>query len=190
MLTVLRKIPSALFIRIWKDGKKNQNKFLIQRLLRFFLVYLRLLYWDHFFLTFTLCDLFLENSDIDIANYADNYSTSSNLDSVIFKLQKSNERIFRWFHNNNLISNAEKSHLIVSSKENLEIQVSGCSLRNEGSVKLLGVDINNNFNFDYQVSQLCRKASKKLHVLASIAKYMYINQWRMLMKAFVSSQYS
>ena len=175
MLTVLIKIPCTLFIRIWKDGKKNQNKFLIQRLLRLFSVYLRVLYWDHFFLTFTLCDLFLENSDIDIANYADNSSTSSNLDSVIFKLQKSTKRIFRWFHNNNLISNAEKIHLIMTSKDNLEIQVSGCSISNEDCVKLLWIDINNNFNFDYHVSQLCRKASKKLHILASIAKYMYIN---------------
>ena len=56
-----------------------------------------------------ICDLFLENSDIDIANYADYnrlYACSSHLDFVIFKLQKNTERIFRWFHNNNLISNA------------------------------------------------------------------------------------
>ena len=44
------------------------------------------------------------------------------IESVIFKLQKSTERIFKWFRNNNLTSNAEKSQLIVSSKENLEIQ--------------------------------------------------------------------
>ena len=79
-------------------------------------------------------DLFIENSDIDIANYADDntpYACSSDLDSVIFKLQKNTERIFRWFYNNNLISNAEKSHQIVSTKKNLEIQVSSCSIRNE-----------------------------------------------------------
>ena len=69
-------------------------------------------------------DLVLENSDIDIANYADDntpYACSSDLDSILFKPQKNTERIFRWFYSNNLISNAEKSHLIVSTKENLEI---------------------------------------------------------------------
>ena len=38
-----------------------------------------------------ICDLFLENSDIVIAIYADDstpYACSSDLDSVIFKLQK------------------------------------------------------------------------------------------------------
>ena len=77
-----------------------------------------------------ICDLFLKNSDIDIANYDDDNTPcdcSSDLDSIIFKLQKNTERIFRWLHNNNLISNAEKSHLIVNSEENLEIQVSSCS---------------------------------------------------------------
>ena len=71
-------------------------------------------------------DLFLEDSDIDIANYSDDntpYACSSDLNSAIFKLQRNTEKIFRWFYNNNLISTAEKSHLIVSTKENLEIQV-------------------------------------------------------------------
>ena len=79
-----------------------------------------------------ISDLFLENSDINIANFADDntpYACSSDLDSVILKFQKNTERIFRWFHNNNLISNAGNSHLIVSSKENLKIQVSSCSIR-------------------------------------------------------------
>ena len=140
-----------------------------------------------------ICDLFIENSDIDIANHGDDntpYACSSDLDFVIFKLQKNTERIFRWSYNNNLISNAERSHLIVSTKKNLEIQVSSCSIRNEDSVKLLGIHLNNDLNFDYHVNQLCKNASKKLHALARIAKYMDINKRRMLMKAFVSSQFS
>ena len=140
-----------------------------------------------------ICDLFIENSDIDIANYADDntpHACSSDLDSAIFKFQKNTEIIFRWFYNNNLISNAEKSHLIVSTKKNLEIQVSSCSIRNEDSVKLLRIHFNNDLNFDYHVNQLYKKTSKKLHALARIAKYMDINKRRMLMKAFVSSQFS
>ena len=114
----------------------------------------------------------------------------SDLNSVIFKLQKNTEKNFRWFYNSNLISNAEKSHLIVSTKKNVEIQVSYCPKKNEDSVKLLGIHLNNDLNFDYHVNQLCKKASKKLHALARIAKYMEINKQRMLMKAFVSSQFS
>ena len=123
-----------------------------------------------------ICDLFIENSDTDIANYADDntpYTCSSDLDSIIFKLQKNTERIFRWFYNNNLISNAETSHLIVSTKK-----------------KPLGIHLNNGLDFDYHVNQLCKKASKKLRALARIAKYIDINKRRILMKAFVFLQFS
>ena len=44
---------------------------------------------------YIICDLFLENSHIDIANYADDntlYACSSDLDSVLLKLQKNTDR--------------------------------------------------------------------------------------------------
>ena len=77
-----------------------------------------------------IVNLLFENSDDDIANYADDnppYTCLSESDFVIFKLQKNIERIFRWFHNNNLISKAEKCDLIVSFKENLQIKDPSCS---------------------------------------------------------------
>ena len=120
--------------------------------------------------------LLFENSDI-IANYDDDntpYAGSSDLYSVIFKIQKKTQKEF---------SNAENSHLLVSSKENLDIQVSSCSIRNEDSVKLLGIHINNNWSFEYHVSQSCKKRSKKLYTLARIVKYMGINKRRRLLWA-------
>ena len=52
----------------------------------------------------------------------------------------------------------------MSSDENLEIQVASCSMRDEDSVKLLGIHIKDNLNFDYHVNQICKKESKKIHV--------------------------
>lgn len=78
----------------------------------------------------------------------------------------------------------------MSSKENVEIQVSSCSKRNEDSVKLLGIHVNNNLKFDCHVNQLCKEANKKFHSLARIATLININKRRMLMKDFVFSQFS
>ena len=58
-------------------------------------------------------------------------------------------------------------------------------MRNEDSIKLLVIHVNNNLNFDYHVNQLCKKASTKLHDLARIAKYMDINKRRMVMKTYI-----
>ena len=49
---------------------------------------------------------------------------------------------------------------------------------------------NSNLNFDFYVNKLCKKASENLYAFARIAKYMDINKWRMLMKAFLSWQFS
>ena len=104
--------------------------------------------------------------------------------------RKTPKEFLNGFITTTLILNVEKSNLIVATKENLELEVSCCSIRIEDSVKLFGIHINNKLNFDYHVNQLCKKASKKLHALARIAKYMDINKQRMLMKVFVSSEFS
>ena len=67
--------------------------------------------------------------------------------------------------------------LLVSSKENLEIQVSSCSIKNEdllNIVKLLWININNNFYFDYHVNYLCKEEGKNIQTLDRITKYMNI----------------
>ena len=86
-------------------------------LLRFFLLYLGFYIGiTSFFFNNYICNLFFKNEDFDNANYADDntHACSSDPDSVIFKLSKHTEKIFKWIHNNN-ISNTETSHLIVSS---------------------------------------------------------------------------
>ena len=72
----------------------------------------------------------------------------------------------------------------------MRFQVSSCSIRNGDSVKLSGIHISNNLNFDYHANQLCKKASKKLHILARIANFMDIKKRRMLKTAIASSQFS
>ena len=78
----------------------------------------------------------------------------------------------------------------MNPNENLEIQVLGCSIRNRESVKLLGIHIDNNLNFDCHFNQPYKKAIEKLHSFAKIGKYMDINKRRMLMKTFLSSLFS
>ena len=70
---------------------------------------------------------------------------------------------------------------LILSMLNLRIQVSSSCIKNKDNVKLLGIHINNSFNFDYHVNQQCEKASKKLHALARVAKYTDINKRKTLM---------
>ena len=60
----------------------------------------------------------------------------------------------------------------------------------EEKVKLLGTYIDNRLNFDYHISQPCKKAGKNLRALARVFKYMNISQRKLIANAFIMSQLS
>ena len=140
-----------------------------------------------------ICDLFFEDINLDVANYADDttpYSSGCDFNTILNNLQKGVEKIFEWFLENGLKANADKCHLLLSSKDHAKIEIANYPVYNIDRVKLLGVHIEGKLNFHFHISQLCKKASQKLHALARICKYMDTNKRRMLMKSFITSQFS
>ena len=109
---------------------------------------------------------------------------------ILEKLEKGIQSMFDWFPENFLKANDDKSNLIASSKVPVDIQISHIKVTSESRVKLLGIHIDNRLNFDYDVSQLCKKASKKLHALARILKYVETSKRRVLVNSFITSQFS
>ena len=87
--------------------------------------------------------------------------------------------------------NPDKCHLLLSNHDNdcylkVEDEVIVC----EKSVKLLGVTIDNKLNFNEHVSKLCKKANQKLHALARVSCFMPQDKLRIVMKAFIESQFA
>ena len=96
-----------------------------------------------------LSDLFLVVQNVDFASYADDntiYDAGDNIDEVIFSLQESSKKLFKWFANNQMKANEGKCHLIVSTNELTEIQIGDFAIKNSASEKLLGVNINVKLN--------------------------------------------
>ena len=56
-------------------------------------------------------------------------------------------------------------------------------------LKLLGIEIGRNLNFDDHVISLCKKVGRILAVLARSSKFMSFKQKRILMKTFAESQF-
>ena len=86
--------------------------------------------------------------------------------------------------------NADKRQLITSSKTRVGIKVSNITIMSEEKVKLLGVSIDNRLNFNYHISQLCKRAGKKVHALTRVFKYMKISELKLIPNAFMMSQFS
>ena len=110
-----------------------------------------------------ICDLFFEVRDSEYGSFADDTTPNSCLPEMIptlEKLKKGIQSMFDWSSENILKANADKCHLIASSKVPADIQISDLKVTSESRVKLLGIHIHNRLNFDYHVSQLCKKNSK------------------------------
>ena len=97
----------------------------------------------------------------------------------------------KWFKDNFLKLNPEKCKLLISNcKEDICLILDNEVIECSESVKLLGVSIDNRLNFNEHVSNLCNKVSIKLHALARISNFMSQDKLRLLMKAFIESQFS
>ena len=117
-------------------------------------------------------DLFFEVRDLEYASFSDDTTPYSCLPEMIPILEKCIKSMFDWFSENFLKANADKCHLTASSKVPVDIQISDIKVTSESRVKPLGVLIDNRLNFDYHISQPCKKAVEKLHALARIFKYL------------------
>ena len=73
-----------------------------------------------------LSDLFLVVQNVDFSGYADDdtiYDAGANIDEVLFSLQESSKKHFKWFADNQMKTNEDKCHLTVSTDKLTQIQI-------------------------------------------------------------------
>ena len=139
-----------------------------------------------------LCDLFYFLEDLDIASYADDttiYTVKENKESVINALEASSLPLYTWFNNNFMKANSDKSHILLSCSEPSTALIDGSSIESNTKEILLGITIDRDLKFDEHVNNLCKKACQKLNALVRLAPFMNVDKKRMIMKAFIESQF-
>ena len=87
-------------------------------------------------------------------------------------------------------TNADKCHLLVNSKEKVCTEIGPYNIETSEQQKLLGVLIDNKLTFDKHINNSCAKASQKLNALCRVSSFMSTNNKRLVMKVFISSQFS
>ena len=128
-----------------------------------------------------------------MANYADDcspYECSDSIDEVIQKLESDSRYLIEWYENNYLVPNPDKWHLLLSeSGDNLLVNVGNKCISNSSEENILGVYFDNKLNFNSHLVKLCKRASQKLHALARVSNFMGCEQRKIIMNAFISSQF-
>ena len=105
------------------------------------------------FYTIFLCDLFYFEEYIDVASYADDntpYSTDSNVENTISRLESSSARLFNQFQQNPMKANLDKCCLLLSVNQNKLTNINRNAIHNSAPEKLLGISINTISKFDIQ----------------------------------------
>ena len=99
--------------------------------------------------------------------------------------------LLEWFNNNFFTLNPGKCKLLISDKQDdLSIDIEGKLIICEKTVKLLGIKIDNLLTFSDHISSICKKVSLKWHALARVSWFMDQDKLRLLLKAFIESQFS
>ena len=139
-----------------------------------------------------LADLFLIHSGIDIVNFANDnrpYLSAKNVD-IIESLERASVSLFWWFENNLLKGNADKCHFLVSTNQEVSLNVNNFKTKNSDYEKLLGVKFDSKLRFDQHITDLCRRASRKIHALARVTLFMTLSKRRLLMNSFFKTQFN
>ena len=83
--------------------------------------------------------------------------------------------------------NEDKCHLLVGGykHESILAKIGDARIWESNKQKVLGVHIDRTLSFDKHVSDLCKKAGRKLSVLRRLSSYITLTQRRILMKSFI-----
>ena len=140
-------------------------------------------------------DIFLLLNETEICNYADDtsiYCSHIELQEVTLRLDNHTAKLSNWFAEKFMKLNEEKCHLLIFCEEDIEISInlSTSVIKERKEEKLLGVLIDQKLNFKQHLNTVCRNASQKLHAPARASAYMPEEKTRIVMKAFIMSQFS
>ena len=126
-------------------------------------------------------------------NYADDttpYVIGNNAEEVVSELKAITQKLFTWFAQNEMKANLNKCHLILSTTDAFNFEISETVIHNSNSKKLLGVIFDNKLKFEKHIITICLRANRKLNALARLTPYMELGKRRILMNAFLNSQFN
>ena len=140
-------------------------------------------------------DLFFTINQTDICNYADDtslHASNNNLSNLIHDLEHDSLLAIEWFNNNYMKLNETKCHFLISGHkfEHTFANIGNVKIWEEQCVNLLGINIDSRLSFKIHVETIIKKAGRKLTALIRLLNILTLNQRKILMKAFIDSQFN
>ena len=140
-------------------------------------------------------DLFFLVEETEICNYADNtiiYVCGHELEHIVSSLKTDAEKLSKFILDNSIRLNPDTCHLLIFWEKTTDVsmQIAATTITESVEEKLLSVTLDRNLDLKNHVNILCKIAGQKLHALARISNYIDVEKLRVMMNAFVVSQFS
>ena len=144
-------------------------------------------------------DIFFFLDKAQIANFADDnstYAVEKDVMTLLKTLETETFSVLHWFRFNEMKSNSSKCHLFVADMNHKYyysksyIYLENEFLENEETVKLLGMNIDQNLDFEKHITCLLKKGNQKLHALMRIKNYLTEDRLKLVMRTFIESQFN
>ena len=118
------------------------------------------------------------------------YVSHKNLDLATVTLQNSLNELYKWYKNNRLKINVDKTKVMLlksSSSDKLNIFIENHQIEQVKSIRYLGVEVDENLSWKQHIDKLCKSLSFKIHSLGLLRKYLDARLLNILYKTIIQS---
>ena len=116
------------------------------------------------------------------------------METLLDILEKESETARKWFKQNQMIVNPDKFEAMVlgrhKQKEKINLNINEAEIKGQNSVTLLGVEIDNELNFNNHISNICKKAGNKINAISRIQNFLDQKEKEALVNTFVYSNFN
>ena len=130
-----------------------------------------------------------------LAKFADNYTIHANsveMERLLAILENESETVIKWFKQNRMTVNLDKIQAIVlgrhKQKEKINLNINGAEIKGQNSV--IGVEIDNELNFNNHISIICKMARNKINAISRIQSFLVQKEKEALVNTFVYSDFN
>ena len=133
----------------------------------------------------------------DLHNFAnDNTITAvcDQLTDLIKILEAEGELSVGWFRENEMVVNSDKFQAIILNRKEAQgahkLIIDNKEIKTTNSIKLLGINIDDQLKFNEHISVLCSKAAMQLNALSRLQKYMGKSEKEAIINSFILSNFN
>ena len=149
------------------------------------------------FFNIFLNDLFLCLKNADLHKFADDNTITAVCDQLadlIKILEAEGELSVGWFRKNETVVNSDKFQAITLNRKEAQathkLIIDNKEIKTTNSIKLLGINTDDQLKFNEHISILCSKAAVQLHAYSRLQKYMGKAEKEAIINSFFLSNFN